>query len=429
LRLALSIQRVSFCLRWEQLFGLAARRNPRRAFLFVSRVLGKHLAMPPHKLLAAAKLLALEYTGQEGAADYLRLLESETSFPELTARLAAGRTPVAAAERTLFIGFAETATGLGQALADNFRGEIAYAHTTRVVRPGVPALKFTEEHSHASEHYLYLDSIAAFMAACDRVAFIDDELTTGRTALAGIRALNAAYGLRRFLIFSLLDWRSTAARQAQAELAAELGVEITAVSLLQGDFREIGPEPGTDAGAAAMAEAATGAAAGEKTAMPEDFRRSAGGSYETLDLSALSLAGGRTPLAGEALAARPESCRRAAAILADALPAAPEPTLYVGTGELIYAPLMCAGYLGGGDFHSTTQSPIVPLAGSAIESGVWFDPPDTYSRAGYLYNVPGGHYRRAVIFSEKSLTRPEGLGQLASYLRRQGVGRVTAALL
>lgn len=411
LRLALSIRRVSFCLRWEQLFGLAARRNPRRAFLFVSRVLGKHLAMPPHKLLAAAKLLALEYTGQGGAEDYLRLLDAEASFPALNAGLMAGRADIAAAERTIFIGFAETATGLGQALANSFRGEIAYAHTTRVVRPGEPALKFTEEHSHASEHYLYLNEVADFMTSCRCAAFIDDELTTGRTALAGIRRLHAAYGLRRFLIFSLLDWRDAAARRAQAELAAELGAEITAVSLLQGDFREIG------------------AGGAEKKTATEDYRGQAGADYAVLDLSGLGLPGGRAPLDAEALAARPKLCRRAAEAIKSFLPAGGGRLLYIGTGELIYAPLMCAGYLGGGDFHSTTQSPIMPLAGSAIESGICFDPPDTYSRAGYLYNVPGGRYGQAVIFSEKSLTREQGIGQLALYLRRQGIGRVTVVLL
>ncbi|MDR1604910.1 MAG: phosphoribosyltransferase family protein [Gracilibacteraceae bacterium] len=416
LHLALSIRRVSFCLRWEQLFGLAARRNPRRAFLFVSRVLGKHLVMPPHRLLAAAKLLALEYTGQSGADDCLRLLDDAASFEECAARLAATRAPVTAAERTLFIGFAETATGLAQALANSFRGEIAYVHTTRLVLPGERALEFTENHSHASEHYLYLEPGVDFLASCQQAAFIDDELTTGRTVLAGIRALHAAYGLRRFLIFSLLDWRDPAALRAQSDLAAELGLEIHAFSLLQGDFREIG----------GRAEPATAPTA---TGIMADYRGLPGTGYATLDLSALSLPGGRHPLRAEALAAQPELCFQAAAALKDSLPLGGGPALYIGTGELIYAPLLCAGYLGGGDFHSTTQSPIVPLAGSAIENGVCFDPPDTYSRVGYLYNVPRGRYSQAVIFAEKKLTRERGLGQLARYFRDRGIGRVTAVLL
>ncbi|MDR1960985.1 MAG: TRSP domain-containing protein, partial [Gracilibacteraceae bacterium] len=189
---------------------------------------------------------------------------------------------------------------------------------------------------------------------------------------------------------------------------------IAAFSLLRGGFREI-----------SAAENAGGA----EEARLEDYRGLAGGDCASLDLSALRLPGGRAFLAGTDLAAQTASCREAAAVLERFLPPPRGRTLYIGTGELIYAPLVCAGYLGGGEFQSTTQSPVLPLPGSAIESGVCFDPPDAYSRAGYLYNVPRGRYAQAVIFTEKALTRERGLGQLAQYLRRQGMERVTVALL
>ena len=71
-----------------------------------------------------------------------------------------------------------------------------------------------------------------------------------------------------------------------------------------------------------------------------------------------------------------------------------------------------------------TQSPVFPMAGSAIVSGVCFDPPDCYSPVGYLYNVPDHAYREATLFVEEGTLRPAGIGQLAAYLKSQGSGTV-----
>ncbi|PNB52524.1 hypothetical protein C1X64_35190, partial [Pseudomonas sp. GW456-E7] len=53
----------------QVLFEMAARVNKKRGFLFVSKVLGKHIPVHPLKPLLASGLLALEYaerkTGRE----------------------------------------------------------------------------------------------------------------------------------------------------------------------------------------------------------------------------------------------------------------------------------------------------------------------------------------------------------------------------
>ena len=61
--------------------------------------------------------------------------------------------------------------------------------------------------------------------------------------------------------------------------------------------------------------------------------------------------------------------------------------------------------------------------------GVRFDPPDRYSGAGYLYNVPEKPCSAAFVFSERETLRLEGLSQLASYLESRGAEKVTVCAL
>ena len=55
-RLTLTINRAD--LPPDELFALGARANPRRAFLFVSKVLGKHIPVPTETLVRVHRLLA-----------------------------------------------------------------------------------------------------------------------------------------------------------------------------------------------------------------------------------------------------------------------------------------------------------------------------------------------------------------------------------
>jgi adenine/guanine phosphoribosyltransferase-like PRPP-binding protein len=418
LSLELSISHTSFNLKWEQLFGLAVRRNPRRAFLFVSRVLGKHVPIAPCSLPLAAKLLTEKHREIEEDRGYATLLAAEPryqsmdaarlAFADLLARLSAESVFVPKSERTLFIGFAETATGLAQALAACYRGEIAYVHTTRYAPETKVALRFAEEHSHARDHFLFLDGAAEFMNSCRRVVFIDDELTTGNTVLAGIREMHGQYGVREFLVFSLLDWRTEDDLAKAEALGVELGLRLKFVSLMRGSFREV--------------------AGSQVTTLPNDYCYNCAVDYSELDLSGSGINSGRLPLIGTEIAGQNEICRQLASrLLAEGLGG--EGALVLGTGEMIYAPLLIAGYMGQLSYQSTTQSPIAPLPGSAIESGVAFAPPDCYSSAGYLYNLPRERYAEALIFTEKKTMQAGGLAQLAACLRDHGMEKVTVVAL
>ena len=75
LELELEISETRFGLLPEDLFRLAVRQNTQRAFLFVSKVLGKHLPVEPATLLAAGKLLALAWLDQKDEQDWAGILK------------------------------------------------------------------------------------------------------------------------------------------------------------------------------------------------------------------------------------------------------------------------------------------------------------------------------------------------------------------
>lgn len=406
LRLTLELKEGRFGLMPEDLFSLAVRQNPKRAFLFVSKVLGKHLPIRPAALLAAGRMLALALDGQNEGQYWTELLrEQEVSpFSQVTERLDQARRTLPLEERTLFIGFAETATGLARAVADCYDGEAAYISTTRMTLPGTEPLCFEESHSHASTHLLYLEPSSAFVRGCARAVLVDDELTTGNTALRLVRRLHESYGIRRFALLTLLDNSDGESRRMLEE---ELGVEIKMVALLQGRICQV-----------------------ESGQLPpsglEDRR---GGTQGTRSIRPMHPTApgrtGRSLLSAEACAASRRRCR----VVADRLGSQDKKTLFLGTGELIYEPALIAGYCGGWAVHSTTQSPVYALAGSAVQSGARFDPPDVYSSAGYLYNVPHGRYHRAVLLSEQEARAPKGLAQVAAYLHDRGIAEVSEVVL
>ncbi len=406
LRLTLQVEEARFGLTADDLFQTALRNNPERAFLFVSKVLGKHLPIRPGVLLAAGRLLALALEDQPDAGFWTDVLRGKdpTSFPALVERLEKERFRLKPEDSTLFTGFAETATGLARAVSACFDGACGYLSTTRLPMEGRESITFQESHSHAKTHLLYLDSAQKFLPDCQRAVIIDDEFTTGRTALRLVEALHQRLGLRRFVLLSLLDWGEDSPRRALAE---RLGVEIQSVSLLRGRIQEVRTDPFTPK-------------------LPEDIRQTSGLALQPRTLSQdVHLNMGRLFLSPEDQERSVQSCRAAAERLG---PAGPD-TLVLGSGELIYEPALIAGYLGASCFHSTTQSPIYPLEGSAITCGVRFTPPDCYSAAGYLYNVPPDRYSRALLAAEAAAVNLEGLEQLARWLFDRGCRRTEVVLL
>ena len=156
-----------------EIFGFGERINPRRAFLFVSRVLGRHVPVSPRAMRRAF------------------------------ARLADG-VPADLPGPVVMTGMAETAVGLGAGVHDAYlartgRRDVLYLATTRARLGGTPLTGFTEAHSHASGHLVHRPQHAgdrALLAQARSLVMVDDEASSGATFANLHRAL-AASGLER----------------------------------------------------------------------------------------------------------------------------------------------------------------------------------------------------------------------------------------
>lgn len=202
--------------RVADILDLGARQNPRRPFVFVSRVLGKHIPCAP------------------------------SVMRDVQASLAAELGP----EPALFIGMAETATGLGEGVYSAWSaltGATAglYIATTRYPIDGREALNFTEAHSHATALKLYLpkdDSARRTMASVRRAVLVDDEISTGNTFASLVGALREqAPQLSRIDVVALTDFSGG---QVVDRLRSVTGVKRVRVhALLSGSF-EFTPSAG-----------------------------------------------------------------------------------------------------------------------------------------------------------------------------------------
>jgi len=144
----------------DTLCTFAARRNPKRGFLVVSKVLGRHWPAAPATMRAAVRDLA-------------------------------ARVPADLPGPVVVVGLAETAVGLGQTLhAELGRGDALYLHSTRQLVDAPLLGRFEEPHSHASAHLLYEPVVAGFDAPRSLI-LVDDEVSTG-TTLANLAAVLVA---------------------------------------------------------------------------------------------------------------------------------------------------------------------------------------------------------------------------------------------
>ena len=200
------------------LLGFGVRRNPRRGYLLVSKVLGKHVPVSPLTIQAAHRALAVQIS------------------PDLPGPL-------------LFIGLAETATALGEGVAREWadhtgRSNFTFLHTTRYRQQGVLALEFQEPHSHASGHMVYRPASETGQRNFDQartLVLIDDELSTGTTLenlARSYHALNPA--LERLVLVSLTDLCPR-----HTDIQAALGLPVLSVSLLRGELH-FAPDPAYD---------------------------------------------------------------------------------------------------------------------------------------------------------------------------------------
>ncbi|MER8523186.1 phosphoribosyltransferase family protein [Mesorhizobium sp. M1006] len=323
----------------DTMFGFAERINPKRSFLFVSKVLGRHIPVRPSMMRKTYKFLADQIS------------------PDLEGPI-------------LFIGMAETAVGLGagvhqQYSEQNDRDDTVYICTTR--HPlGLPLIcEFQEEHSHATGHLVHrplMPGLVSMVENARTLVLVDDEASSGKTfgnlfaALpASIRANN-----RNTVLVTLTDWSDGATEQMIAG-------NVKHASILSGRYRWDANGLNINAPEAPSVEIKSG-----KVISPD----------KALDWARLGVSRHLLQLEGEA--------------------AASGATLVLGTGENVWQPFLLAEKLEmeGADVHysSVTRSPI--SLGHAILKKFTFE--DNYGGQvlNYLYNVDPSEYARILLCSE-----------------------------
>ena len=174
----------------DDLIRIAKRENnSRRSYLYVNPLQGKHIPVSPSLSLRLFTALA----------EKLEEVYSE--------------------EKILVIGFAETATAIGAALACRARNAVFYMNTTREEIAGADYLFFTESHSHAREQRLVTNGLEKVLDQVDRIIFAEDEVTTGNTIEKIIRLLQEKYE-EKALKFGILSILNSMSEERLAEMEA-----------------------------------------------------------------------------------------------------------------------------------------------------------------------------------------------------------------
>lgn len=168
----------------DALCAFAARANPKRGFLVVSRILGRHIPARPAEMRGAMDALAAKISA---------------TLPQ----------PI------LFVGMAETATALGKGIFAGFRAlhprlDALYLQTSRQHVDGARLFcSFEEGHSHATTHLVQLRDagVEAVVRRARSLVIVDDECSTGGTFVAAATALAEAMpALERIETCCITDW-------------------------------------------------------------------------------------------------------------------------------------------------------------------------------------------------------------------------------
>jgi hypoxanthine phosphoribosyltransferase len=323
--------------RFDDLVTLASRENQKRSFLFVSRVLGKHIPVQP-------KIMRSIY---DELAD-LCIIDSSTYV----------------------VGMAETATGLGAGVADSLskrypKQAIFYQHTTRYQLNHPIWFTLDESHSHAVDQFFYKPekNIRQSIQTVKQLILVDDEITTGRTLhLLATKIRQKIPSIKKIVILSLVNWLSTPSQKA----FHSLHLPIQWIHLIKGQFTFTQNKD-------------------FNVSLPKQVDDQISTEASSNDLGRIGL---KMPyvLSKKSLDFSNQLKRYSK-----------EPIAIIGTGEHLYYPFLMAEVIEKTHnvlFHSTTRSPI--LKGDAIQHKIQFDAKN--GKYHFLYN--SSKNRKRLIFWE-----------------------------
>jgi len=342
------------------LYRIAERINPKRAFLFVSTILGRHIPVHPAEHRATLQELA------DGVSEHL--LEG----------------PV------FVMGFAETAVGIGAGVFDCLRisnnaRAMGYLTTTRFSPSGADDwFKIEESHSHAVDHIiLYPDADVVHDGPDATLVLVDDETTTGKTfaqLARGLKAQGLTFG--RVVLVTLTDWSDGYAAQAVQGIFGD--AQIRCVSLQQGSWKWAPKKgwshPGLPENCAAHCPQWVPDRAQQFMA-PRTGISAAAPRQSGEDIIAMIVAAGFAPL------------RKS------------DRVLVVGAGEHVWQPMLAAEALSAQGqytrFITTTRSPI--LQGDTIRNKFSFT--DHYGQGFWMYmhNIVPAEWDRILLFTETGM--------------------------
>ena len=404
----------------SQLFLMAGRINKKRSFLFVSKLLGKHIPINPNKGLVVGAILADQYAkvvmGEDMELD--EGLRSALSAEEPPATLSPF---ISDQVNPVIIGFAETATGLGHAFYESFK-KADFFHTTREkIVSFAPVISFEEEHSHATSHRCYVDDL--LLQNNREIILVDDELTTGKTAINIIRSLHLKFPRKTYTVVSILDWRSIDHHKAFAALEVELGITIHCVSLLKGRIKVSGELLLDNTNEATYSESQT-----EQRLTMVPIYKKVPSPFSTIPVEVASdipypylYETGRFGIHSKDNQKIDKWLQALTVFLKEQRTG--KKTLCLGTGEFMYLPMKLASLMGDGVFYqSTTRSPI--FAECDPEYGVnWkveFVNPENLQITNYVYNIPPQAYDDLFLFFEREVPN-ENLQPLLAELKKTGI--------
>ena len=325
----------------DDLLSFAERINPKRAFLFVSKVLGKHIPVAPSVM-------------QKSYQDLAALIPKNLPYP------------------ISVIGMAETAVGLGagvyRELKPDFGENTIFLTTTRHPVETLPTLGlFLEEHSHAQDQFILSSHDPLkhqHVIASKTLILIDDEISTGKTFRNLILSLKKS-GLQqveRIILVTLVNWAE------QHLVTDDLGIPVEVVSLLHGHWQWQSNQQPIDID---MPDVSSTQQQAQKIIAPHDWGR------EPTFLNCSAWKNIQPPLPHEKI-------------------------LVLGSGEFSWIPFLIAEQLEqqGAEvyYSSTTRSPI--KQGHAVESICAFKDNYGLNINNYAYNVKHQQFDRVLLVIE-----------------------------
>jgi hypothetical protein len=334
----------------DDLIGFAARANPKRGFLFMSKVLGKHWPVTPSTMLAIHEDLA-------------------------------ARIPADLPEPVVFIAMAETAIGLGQGVFEAYKttkpdSAALFLHSSRYHVANAPLIEFSEAHSHAPQQFLHMpvdESYRAIIAKARSLVLVDDEASTGNTFVNLTNVCrNLSPELEHLHLAVITNFMGESSTE---ELSARFGIKTTTGASQSGNYEFTPKEYPHPPATAQLFEAHAERGASDKF--------------------------GRLGLADKLPVPTALAERLAAKVKPN------ESVLVLGTGEFMHMAFL----LGRGlemcglkvMVQATTRSPILPWG--AVSNTLNF--PDNYGEgvANFLYNVAPGQYDHVFICHETPIDK------------------------